>query len=75
MARKKHKQTNMFLNGEDLPLFSRVAQRAYLPPYDPHETPDVQQSMPGFRWQPTMREMFDNRAKILRPKRRRRRRR
>lgn len=77
MARRKRKtsQTQMFTRGEDLPLFSRTPQRQILPPFNPQQAPAIQTSMPGFRWQPTMKEMYDNRSKIIRPSRRRRRRR
>lgn len=71
--RRKPRQTLIFTAGEDLPLFSRVAQKQKDQRFNPQELP-VQASMPGFRWQPTMTEMYDNRAKIIRPKRRRRRR-
>lgn len=71
--RRKPRQTLMFTDGQELPLFCGVAQRQTLAPYNPQELP-VQDTIPGFRWQPTMKEMYDNRAKIIRPQRRRRRR-
>ena len=71
MPKKKHKQTLMFTAGEDLPLFSGVAQKQKDERYNPRELP-VQHKMPGFDWQPTLAEMAANKDKILRPKRRRR---
>ena len=71
MARKKPKQTHMFPNGEDLPLFSGVAPRGKLSPFDPQ--PDLQPRMPGLDWKPTMTELYNFRHKIIRPRRRRRR--
>jgi hypothetical protein len=74
MARKpRPKQTLMFTDGQDLPLFSRVAQKQKDERYDPKPQP-IQHKMPGFDWTPTMAELAANRDKIIRPRRRRRRR-